>query len=66
MPLAEAQDYFVSDDGVTALEVMVDDPDDIDGMVRGIAGGGRAGLAGADLEGAQSQPSSTRWRSSAM
>ena len=33
MPLAEAQDYFVMDEGVTQIEVMVDKPDAIDGMV---------------------------------
>ena len=32
MPLAEAQDYFVSDEGVTQVEAMVADPDGIDGM----------------------------------
>ena len=30
MPLAEAQDYFVTDDGVNQVEVMVDNPDNID------------------------------------
>jgi lipoprotein-releasing system permease protein len=30
MPLAEAQDYFMADDGVTALDLMVADPDSID------------------------------------
>ena len=30
MPLSEAQDYFVTDDGVNQVEVMVDDPDNID------------------------------------
>ena len=30
MPLADAQEYFVSEEGVTALEVMVEDPDGID------------------------------------
>ncbi len=30
MPLAEAQDYFVTDNGVNQIEVMVDDPDNID------------------------------------
>ena len=29
MPLAEAQDYFVSEEGVSAIEVMVDKPEDI-------------------------------------
>ena len=30
MPLAEAQDYFNTDDGVSQIEVMVDDPDNIE------------------------------------
>ncbi len=30
MPLADAQEYFVSEEGVTALEVMVENPDGID------------------------------------
>ena len=30
MPLSEAQDYFVTDNGVNQIEVMVDDPDNID------------------------------------
>ena len=30
MPLAEAQDYFVTDNGVNQIEVMVDDPDNIE------------------------------------
>ena len=33
MPLAEAQDYFVMDEGVTQIEVMVDKPDSIDDIV---------------------------------
>ena len=33
MPLAEAQDYFVMDDGVTQIEVMIDNPDAVDDMV---------------------------------
>jgi lipoprotein-releasing system permease protein len=33
MPLADAQDYFVTDDGVTQIEVMVENPDAIDDMV---------------------------------
>jgi lipoprotein-releasing system permease protein len=32
MPLAEAQDYFVMDEGVTQIEVMVEKPDAIDDM----------------------------------
>ena len=30
MPLSEAQDYFVTDNGVNQIEVMVDDPDSVD------------------------------------
>jgi lipoprotein-releasing system permease protein len=30
MPLSEAQDYFVTDNGVNQIEVMVDDPDNVD------------------------------------
>jgi lipoprotein-releasing system permease protein len=30
MPLAEAQDYFLTDEGVNQIEVMVDDPDNIE------------------------------------
>ncbi len=33
LPLAEAQEYFVSEEGATGLEVMVDNPDDIGAMV---------------------------------
>lgn len=33
LPLAEAQEYFVSEAGATGLEVMVDNPDDIVSMV---------------------------------
>ncbi len=37
MPLPEAQDYFVMDEGVTQIEVMVERPDDIDGMKLALA-----------------------------
>jgi lipoprotein-releasing system permease protein len=30
MPLSEAQDYFVTDEGVNQIEVMVDDPDNVE------------------------------------
>ncbi len=30
MPLAEAQEYFVTEEGVNQIEVMVDDPDEVD------------------------------------
>ena len=33
MPLADAQEYFVSEEGVTDLEVMVDKPDGISDMI---------------------------------
>ncbi len=36
MPLAEAQDYFMAENGVTAIDLMVDNPDAIDGMVAAI------------------------------
>jgi len=34
MPLAEAQEYFQSEDGVSAIEIMVDRPDDIDAYLK--------------------------------
>ena len=33
MPLAEAQDYFVTDEGVSQIEVMVETPDGVEEMV---------------------------------
>jgi len=33
MPLTDAQEYFVSEDGVTAIEIMVERPDDIAGYL---------------------------------
>ena len=36
MPLAEAQDYFNAGDGVTLLEVMVDDPDSVENLLPAI------------------------------
>lgn len=36
MPLTEAQDYFNAGDGVTTLEIMVDDPDRISDFLTGI------------------------------
>jgi lipoprotein-releasing system permease protein len=45
MPLAEAQDYFVIEDGVSAIEVMVEDPDNIGDIVPGLAA-----AAGSDTE----------------
>lgn len=32
MPLAEAQDYFMADEGVTQVEAMVEDPDKVEAM----------------------------------
>jgi lipoprotein-releasing system permease protein len=37
MPLSEAQEYFVSEEGVSAIEVMVDNPEDIDAKLKPIA-----------------------------
>ena len=36
MPLAEAQEYFVSEDGATAIEVMVDNPDAVEERIAGM------------------------------
>jgi lipoprotein-releasing system permease protein len=36
MPLDDAQEYFMSEDGVTALEIMVDDPDAIDARIEAL------------------------------
>jgi lipoprotein-releasing system permease protein len=36
MPLSDAQEYFVSEDGVTAIEVMVDRPDEIERYVEAL------------------------------
>jgi lipoprotein-releasing system permease protein len=37
MPLADAQEYFVSEEGVSAIEVMVDNPEQIDAKLKPIA-----------------------------
>ncbi len=37
LPLAEAQDYFNTGEGVTAIEVYIDDPDDVDAVHERIA-----------------------------
>jgi lipoprotein-releasing system permease protein len=37
MPLADAQEYFVSEEGVSAIEVMVDNPEEIDARLKPIA-----------------------------
>ncbi|MGE0212329.1 MAG: lipoprotein-releasing ABC transporter permease subunit [Parvibaculaceae bacterium] len=34
MPLPDAQEYFVVEDGVTGIEIMVDNPDKVDAYVR--------------------------------
>lgn len=44
MPLAEAQDYFVLDDAVSQIEVMVDDPDRIDDLVLPMLGAAGDGM----------------------
>ena len=36
MPLAEAQEYFVVDDGVSAIEMMVANPDGVDDVIPGL------------------------------
>jgi lipoprotein-releasing system permease protein len=45
MPLAEAQDYFVIEDGVSAVEVTADDPDNIGSLVSALSA-----AAGSDTE----------------
>jgi lipoprotein-releasing system permease protein len=45
MPLAEAQDYFVTDDGVNQIEVMVDDPDKVEEYVPAIMSSAGEGMA---------------------
>ncbi|MEE4235875.1 MAG: lipoprotein-releasing ABC transporter permease subunit [Anderseniella sp.] len=45
MPMTEAQDFFAQEDGASAIEVMVEDPDDIDDYVPAMAQN-----AGADLQ----------------
>ena len=45
MPLAEAQDYFVTDDGVNQIEVMVDDPDKVEEYLPAIMGAAGQGMA---------------------
>jgi lipoprotein-releasing system permease protein len=44
MPLAESQDFFAMDDGVTLLEVMVDDPESIQNSVGDIRAATGKGL----------------------
>ena len=45
MPLAEAQDYFVTDEGVNQIEVMVADPDKVEEYVPAIMGAAGEGMA---------------------
>lgn len=45
MPLSEAQDYFVTDDGVNQVEVMVDDPDKVENYLPAIMGAAGQGMA---------------------
>ena len=45
MPLAEAQDYFVTEDGVNQIEVMVDDPDNVEQYLLPITSEAGTGMA---------------------
>ena len=45
MPLSEAQDYVVTDNGVNQIEVMVDDPDNIDQYTSSIMAAAGDGMA---------------------
>jgi len=45
MPLAEAQEYFVTEEGVNQIEVMVDDPDDVDRYLLPIMDAAGEGMA---------------------
>jgi len=45
MPLSEAQDYFVTDEGVNQVEVMVDDPDNVERYVMPIMNEAGQGMA---------------------
>lgn len=45
MPLSEAQDYFVTDEGVNQVEVMVDDPDMVENFVLPIMNEAGQGMA---------------------
>jgi lipoprotein-releasing system permease protein len=44
MPLADAQEYFVKDDGASAIEIMVDKPDNVDSYAAKLAQKAGAGL----------------------
>ena len=45
MPLADAQEYFVTEEGVNQIEVMVDDPDDVDRFLLPIMDAAGEGMA---------------------
>ncbi len=45
MPLSEAQDYFVTEDGVNQVEVMVDNPDEVEGYLSPIMEAAGSGMA---------------------
>ena len=45
MPLAEAQEYFVTEEGVNQIEVMVDDPDEVDRYLLPIMDAAGQGMA---------------------
>jgi lipoprotein-releasing system permease protein len=46
MPLADAQEYFVSEEGVTAIEIMTENPDAIGTQLPAIMNAAGAGLQG--------------------
>jgi lipoprotein-releasing system permease protein len=45
MPLPEAQDYFVTDDGVNQIELMVQNPDEVDSFIAPIMDAAGDGMA---------------------
>jgi lipoprotein-releasing system permease protein len=45
MPLAEAQDYFVTEEGVNQIEVMVENPDDVEAYLLPIMDAAGQGMA---------------------
>jgi lipoprotein-releasing system permease protein len=45
MPLAEAQDYFVTEEGVNQIEVMVENPDDVEAYLLPIMDAAGEGMA---------------------
>ena len=48
MPMTDAQEYFVSEEGATGLEIMVKDPDNIAAMVPALREAAGPGPAGGD------------------